>query len=98
MTVQARLRAAMQDAGISTAEMAAALHVTRGRVSQMLNDDETEIKHRQLIAICETLGISADEVLGLNTRDPRETELLKIFRRINNDAKEALCTLMRNMK
>ncbi|MFG1487613.1 helix-turn-helix transcriptional regulator [Oceanospirillum sp. HFRX-1_2] len=91
MTTSARLRAAMQDAGVTHLEMAAAMNISRSRLSQILSG--AEMKQSQITAACSLLGISADWLL--TGGDPEHQELIDLYQKLSPEARAGLIKLLR---
>lgn len=72
---------AMQDADVTGKEIAAALGLTEGRYSQLLNG--RPIKEDQIKIICEVLAICADVIIFDRPHTPAdeyEAEFIKLYR------------------
>ncbi len=96
-------KAARLKAGMTQEELAAAVHVTQGSISQwergMTNPD-----FKTLILLADVLCVSVDELIGRNSHgvedniealNDEEKELLTIFRSVNRTGKDTILQVAR---
>ena len=89
MSVHIRLRLAMQEANVSTTDLATSIGVSISRVSQFLAGDE--MRQSQIIAICDRLKISTDWLLrGCQSKNEQEAEMMTAYRRLSPEIKESI--------
>lgn len=87
---------AMQDANISSAEIAHALDVSESRVSQLLGGER--MHEDQIRGFCDKLGISADVVIYDQLgpiSDSYDAEYLKLYQNLTPEARVLVVQMMR---
>ena len=94
----ATIKAFRNKAGLSQAELAEIVHVSRNAVVKWENDG-FKPDHEMIITLCKTLGMSLDELYGIATQTVSATELrmLREFRRISPVGKRVIEKMIYNM-
>ncbi len=99
MAKRTQLERAMQDAGVTGKDVAAALGISESRFSQILNG--APMKEAQMKCVCELLNICADVILFNYETRPRtalEEEFIILFRsKLNRRGQTRLVQLMREL-
>lgn len=71
-TIGGRLRAAREEAGLNQSELARAVGVTRGAVSQWESGTVDNLRNQHLFAVCEAVGVNPKWLaLGAGDRHTR---------------------------
>ena len=85
-------------AGLSQAELAEIVHVSRNTVVKWENDGYKP-DHDTIIMLCDTLGMSLDELYGIATSSVSQTELRMIreYRRISSVGRRVIEKMIYNM-
>lgn len=94
----ATIKAFRTKAGLSQAELAEIVHVSRNAVVKWENDG-FKPDHDMIIQLCQILGMSLDELYGIATQtvSPSELRMLREFRRISPVGKKVIEKMIYHM-
>ena len=108
MTLGARIRQARQTAGLSQAELADTLGITRSACSQWESDQGTGPRRARLEALAEALGVSytwlatgRENAIGESEPaylNAEQLELLRLFKAMPAKQRRALLDFLRSLK